>query len=47
MNKGGRWVEGSIHNAREVIQTNSDVFWPNKLTCDILDHDEQNSVESH
>ena len=33
-------MEDGIYNTRGVIQTNSDVFWPNELTGNIPDHDE-------
>ena len=32
-------MKGSIYYPRRVVQTNGDVFWPNKLTSDVSDHD--------
>jgi len=43
MNKEGRQVKSGVHNTKGVIQTNGDVFWPNKFTINVPDHDEQNS----
>ena len=40
-------MKGSVYDTRWIIQTNSNVFWPDKLTSNVLDHDKQNSVESH
>jgi len=47
MDKRGKQVEGGIHDTRGVIQTNSNIFWPNKLTGNVLNHDKQNSIGSH
>jgi len=40
-------VKGGIYYPRRVISTNGGVFLIDKLTCDVLDHDEQDSVEYH
>ena len=40
-------MEDGIYHPRRVISTNGNVFWIDKLTCDILDHDEQDSVKYH
>ena len=47
MNKGREWVEGSVHDTREVIWANSYVLWINELTCDFSDHNKQNLIRSH
>ena len=45
MDKGGRWVKGSVYYPRRVIWTNSDVFWTNKFAYNIPDHDKWDFIE--
>ena len=47
MDKGRRWVEGSIHNTKRDIQANSNVLWIDKFTSNFLDYDKQNPVGFH
>jgi len=39
MNKGGRWVEGSIYHTRKVIWANGNILWTYQFTGNILDYD--------
>ena len=45
MDKGGKQVKDSIHDSREVIQTNSNVLWTYKFTNNVLDYNEWNTSE--
>jgi len=42
MDKGGVWVEDSVHDSRRGIWTYSDVLWAYKFLSDILNNDEWN-----
>ena len=44
MDKGGRQIEGRIHNPGRSIRTYSDVFWAYKLLSNISNNDEQDSL---
>ena len=44
MDKGRRWVEGSIYDFKRVIWTYGYVLWTNQLSSNIPDSDKQNLI---
>jgi len=46
MDKGERWVEGSVHNAGRVIWTNYNILWTYKLSSYTPNNNEQDLMRS-
>ena len=44
MDKGEKWVEGSVHNTRKIIWTNCNILWTYKFSSNILNNDEQDLI---
>ena len=44
MNKEKRWVEGSVHNTGKILWTNSNILWLDKLTYNVSNNNEWDSV---
>ena len=46
MDKGRWWVKDYTYNIRNVVWTNSNILWVDKLTSHFSSYDEQNPKES-